>query len=129
MKNLLLILLTDCSVCYLEQPVYFKVIFYKIIDSGTGNHRLDVMNALQKIPLPSAVKLGKHIVKQQHRCILYALLYDLNLRKLQRQCRRPLLSLGTEPPDVHFADRKTEIVAVGTAVRHFGTDIALPVLL
>ena len=46
-------------------------------------------------------------------------LYQLsNYNKLLVQRRRPLLSLGTEPPDIHLADRKTEVVAVRPAVRH-----------
>ena len=55
-------------------------------------------------------------------------LYQFNLRELQRKCRRPLLSLRSEFPDIKISHPKTKIIPVRSGRRTLKPDIALPVL-
>ena len=52
------------SLDHLEYAVCLKMIFDKLVQSGTGNQCLYAVNALQKIILPATVQLRQNIIQQ-----------------------------------------------------------------
>ena len=52
------------SLDHLEYAVCLKMIFDKLVQSGTGNQCLYAVNALQKIILPTAVQFRQNIIQQ-----------------------------------------------------------------
>ena len=115
------------SIAYPKYFIYLKTVLDKLIESRTGDQCLYIMNAVQKIFLPAAVKLREHVVQKKHRRILDFLLHQLDLGKLQRKRCRTLLPLGTEFPDIHTADIEAEIIPVGSRLGRTELQIPVPV--
>ncbi len=54
------------AVLHPKHPIDFKPVIHKIFQSRAGNDSLDLSDAVQKIILSVAVKLGKHIIQKQN---------------------------------------------------------------
>ena len=118
----------NLSLYYPEYLIDVELVADKIIQTGTGDHCLYIMDTVQKICLPVAVQLRKHIVEKENRRIFYFFFYKIYLRKLKRKSRRPLLSLRTEFPDVKPAlCCETYIIAVRSYCCTLHPDIPVPV--
>ena len=97
---------------YLKNFIDFKLMTDKIIQTGTGNHSLNVMDTFQQIILPAAIQLRKHIIQKKHRFIVNDFLYQINFRKLQGQSCCPLLPLGTIFTDIYSIDGNHQVISV-----------------
>lgn len=71
------------SVYDLKYPVQLELIFYKIINSCTGDQGLYVFYAFQQIMLPVSVQFGKDIIQQKNRAVLDFFSDQLNFCQLQ----------------------------------------------
>ena len=115
------------SLNYPEYLVDMELMTDKIIQTCTGDQRLDIMNAVQQICLSVSIQFRKDIVKKKDWRVLYFFLYKIYFRQFKRKSRRPLLSLGSVSAYVHAVHHKTQIVSVRARRRHFQPDILIPV--
>ena len=69
----------NLSLYYPEYLIDVELVADKIIQTGTGDQCLYIVDAVQKICLPVAVQFRKHIVEKQNRRIFYFFLYKIYL--------------------------------------------------
>lgn len=89
-----------------------KTMIDELIESGTGDDVLRIREKIEEIILSLRIQLRQYIIEQQNRMIFDALPHELDLTQLQRQRRRPLLTLRSEFSDVLPIDRKAEIITM-----------------
>ena len=91
-----------------------KTMRYKVVKTRAGNHCLYISDAFQKTFLPSGVQLRQDVIQKKNRLLPDSFLYKFNLRKLQRERRRPLLPLASELTHIDIIDKKQKIISVRT---------------
>ena len=53
------------SVNYFKYLIDFKSVIYKVIQTGAGNHRLNLADGIQQMVLPASIQFWKHIIQKE----------------------------------------------------------------